>query len=118
MSSKAPYDSESATLRGPARWVNFLLAMDPQKQAKTFFYQGNPVGYFEEEHLPAALGNYRYMPYRGPGHYRLMGALKSEGPQRCHFEKEGRKLFFTVKAWISTGLLELSEFDSSSPEAS
>jgi len=54
----------------------------PRKASQTFFFQDHPVGYFEDVQLPAAPGDYRYMPYRGPGHLRLMGALKSLGPQR------------------------------------
>jgi len=92
--------------------------MNSEQRAKTFFFQGNPVGYFEDEPLPTKPGNYRYVPYRGVGHYRLMGALKSEGPQRCYYIKDGKKLKFTVQAWVSYGLLQLSEFDSGNSQNS
>ncbi len=85
--------------------------MNPEQERKTFFFEGNAVGYFMEEPLPKAPGRYRYVPYRGPGHYRLGVALSSSGPQCCHYVADGKKIQFTVKAWVSYGLLELSGFE-------
>ena len=85
--------------------------MDLEKQRKTFYFDGNAVGYFTEEPLPTAPGRYHYMPYRGPGHYRLGLALRSAGPQRCHYIADGKKVHFTVVAWVSYGLLELRDFE-------
>ena len=86
--------------------------MTPEQERKTFFFAGNAVGYFTEEALPAKPGRYHYMPYRGPGHYKLGLALRSSGPQRCHYLVKGKKREFTVAAWVSYGLLELSDFES------
>jgi hypothetical protein len=36
-----------------------------------FTFEGKPVGYFEESECPRVPGRYRYMPYRGIGHYEL-----------------------------------------------
>ena len=86
--------------------------MNPEKERKTFFFEGNAVGYFTEEPLPTVPGRYPYMPYRGPGHYKLGVALRSQGPQRCNYVAHGKKMHFTVVAWVSYGLLELSDFES------
>jgi hypothetical protein len=84
----------------------------PEHQARTFFFEDSPVGYFEGDQLPPAAGRHRYIPYRSVAHYRLIGALKSVGLQRCHYVVAGRKHYFTVQAWASYGLLELAGFDS------
>jgi len=84
--------------------------MTPEQERRTFFFEGNPVGYFTDEALPASPGRYHYMPYRGPGHYRLGVVLRSSGPQRCHYLADGKKMEFTVATWVSYGLLELTDF--------
>jgi len=89
--------------------------MTPEQQQHTFFFEGNPVGYFVADALPSAPGHYQYMPYRGPGHLSLMTALKSAGPQRCHYVADRRKVQFTVLALISCGLLDLSDFELQKP---
>ena len=38
---------------------------------REFMFDGKPVGYFEERELPRVPGRYRYMPYRGLGHYEM-----------------------------------------------
>jgi len=81
-----------------------------EQDGKTFFFEGNPVGYFSEDQLPATPGRYKYLPYRGPGHYNLGQALSSHGPQRCHYLLNGQLRHFTVISFVSYGLLELSEF--------
>ena len=40
-----------------------------------FSFDGAPVGYFEEPSYPREAGEYRYMPFRGIGHYNLGRAL-------------------------------------------
>jgi hypothetical protein len=82
----------------------------PEHQARTFFFEDSPVGYFERGQLPPAAERYRYVPYRSFGHYRLIGALKSVGPQCCHYVIAGSKYYFTVQDWVSYGLLELTGF--------
>jgi hypothetical protein len=86
--------------------------MKPEYVGAIFFFEDSPVGHFEGEEIPSNAGTYRYMPYRGPVHYRLIGALKSLGPQRCHYVIAGRRHYFTVQAWVSYGLLESTGFDS------
>ena len=84
--------------------------MTPEQEAKTFFFEDNPVGYFLENELPTSPGQYRYIPYRGPGHYNLGQALSANGPQRCHFLLNGHCREFTVERWVSYGVLDLSNF--------
>jgi hypothetical protein len=87
--------------------------MTPEQQHRTFFFEGNPVGYFVAETLPYTPGQYQYMPYRGPGHYKLGIALQSAGPQQCYYIVEGKKRQFKVLGWDSYGLLNLSDFEQS-----
>jgi hypothetical protein len=49
-----------------------------------FWYDGEPVGYFETDVAPASPGRYPYVPYRGPGHYALSTSLRAgERPYCC-----------------------------------
>lgn len=89
--------------------------MRADQEARSFFYEDHPVGYFEDDALPCVAGKYRYMPFRGFGHYRLQGALRASGPQRCHYVTANSKRYFTVVACPSYGLLQLADFDSSDP---
>jgi len=73
-----------------------------------FFFEEYPVGNFEDPPPPLP-GQYRYMPLRGPGHYRLGQALASSGPQRCYYLAAGEKRFFTVARIPSLHVLEISE---------
>ena len=82
-------------------------AMHGELHARSFFFDENPVGYFELDQFPSEPGSYPYMPYRGIGHYRLMESLKSSGPQRCYYLVKGTKHFFTVLNCPSQGVLEL-----------
>ena len=77
--------------------------------ALEFKFRGLPVGYFEEATYPKEEGRYRYMPYRGPGHYEMMKALKEEILVEIQFEDSGRVRKAKAKK-SEYGFLELSEF--------
>ena len=71
---------------------------------KEFFFEEHAAGYFEDQ-LPSSPGQYRYMPFRGPGHLRLVEALASSGSQRCYYVIEGEKHYFIVLKNPSHGVL-------------
>jgi hypothetical protein len=75
-----------------------------------FSYKGMPVGLFEEEGYPTAPGRYRYMPYRGSGHYEMQTALKEGSRPRCSIRTRNREVSFAVSACPEYGVLELVEF--------
>ena len=83
--------------------------MSTKKDHRTFYYKGDPVGCFTSEEMPQVPGTYEYVPYRGPGHYRLGTALTKDGPQQCHFEVRDKKCSFTVVRVIPYGKLELTD---------
>lgn len=56
-----------------------------------FYYEGNPVGYFEDDVIPTEPGAYRYMPFRSAGHLWMGQALG-----------EGRTVFCTYSQGAST----------------
>jgi hypothetical protein len=62
-----------------------------------FFFEDMAVGYFDGQ-ASSESGKYPYMPYRGPGHYRLTEALGLHGPQQCYYVLEGQKFHFEVVA--------------------
>ena len=72
-----------------------------------FFLGTEAVGYFEDQ-LPSSPGLYRYMPYRGPGHLRLVQALASTGPQRCYYIVEGEPRYFIAERISSLHVLQVS----------
>ena len=78
--------------------------MHSGSEHKEFFFEEHAVGYFEDQ-LPSSPGQYRYMPFRGPGHLRLVEAFASSGSQRCYYVIEGEKRYFTVLKTPSHGVL-------------
>ena len=73
-----------------------------------FFFGHQVVGYFEDQPASSA-GEYRYMPFRGPGHLRLVEELSRKGPQYCHYVANGETRYFTVARIPSPHVLEVSE---------
>ncbi|HTM38452.1 MAG TPA: hypothetical protein VL156_16995 [Terriglobales bacterium] len=78
--------------------------MNSGSEHKQFFFEEQPVGYFEDE-LPSSPGEYRYLPLRGPGHLRWIEALASSGSQRCYYMIEGKKQYFIVLKAPSHGVV-------------
>jgi hypothetical protein len=76
-------------------------------ERKEFFFEEYAVGYFEDQ-PPSSQGQYRYIPFRGLGHYRLVKALASSGSQRCYYLAAGEKRYFTVERIPSLYILEVS----------
>ena len=73
-----------------------------------FFFGNQAVGYFEDQ-PPSSAGQYPYMPFRGPGHFRLVQELARKGPQYCHYVANGETRYFTVVRIPSLHVLEVSE---------
>ena len=71
-----------------------------------FSFNHLPVGVFQEPDYPRASGRYRYMPYRGPGHYQ-MGQALMKGPAKCSFKDGWWRRKFTVKSVPTYGVLEI-----------
>jgi hypothetical protein len=77
-----------------------------------FLFDGMPVGYFEEPEPSCMPGLYRYMPYRGAGHYEMQTLRRKGGSPRCYYEADGVRTWFTVKDCPEYGVLELCDFES------
>jgi hypothetical protein len=76
-----------------------------------FMFDGVAVGFFEEVKPPSSPGLYRYMPYRGPGHYEMQTLRRAGGSPRCYYELDGVRVSFTVRDCPEYGVLELCDFD-------
>ena len=85
--------------------------MDPDKHARTFYFNGRQVGHLESTELPSKPGQYRYMPFRSVGHYEFIRALSSGNPQRCHFVVGGAKRHFLVLRLVERGVLEIADVE-------
>jgi len=81
--------------------------MSSGSECKEFFFEEFVVGHFEH-HTPCSPGQYRYMPFRGLAHFRLVQALTSSGSQRCYYVVEGEKRYFTVVTLPSYGILQVA----------
>jgi hypothetical protein len=75
-----------------------------------FEYDGIPAGCFTEGgSYPSAPGAYRYMPYRGPGHLRMLDELRGAGFARCTCVGPEGRMTFVVRACPEYGLLVLDD---------
>ena len=81
--------------------------MESVAEHNRFFLGTEVVGYFEDQ-LPSCPGLYRYMPFCGPGHLRLVQALASTGPQRCYYIVEGEPHYFIAERVSSLHVLQVS----------
>ena len=76
-----------------------------------FEFNGMPVGYFEEESYPTSDGIFKYMPYRGPGHYEMGEELRKGKNAHCSYKSGRTTITFSVVKHIEYGTLELSHFE-------
>jgi len=80
-------------------------------ERELIFSIGNlEVGVFKERSYPETSGQYRYEPFRGPGHYELSTRLRAGTPTHCHYDIEFERVSFTVIACPEYGLIELTDF--------
>jgi hypothetical protein len=77
--------------------------------ALVFMLDGMAVGHFLGQEYPRQDGRYRYMPYRGPGHYKLGVALREGRSIRCYFETDDGRVSFAVTSCPGYGFLELCD---------
>src|SRR5258708_38827464 len=68
--------------------------MQTDRNAKSFFFEENPVGYFEDDRLPCSPGCYRYTPYRRTRAPPIARLPENAGPQRCHYITDNTKRYF------------------------
>jgi ribosomal protein S27AE len=76
-----------------------------------FMFEGMPVGFFQESTFPSSDGIYHYMPYRGPGHYKMGLKLKESGEAQCSYEVDADRVVFTVRSCPEYGVLDLVKFE-------
>jgi len=72
-----------------------------------FAFEGRTVGVFAEQFDPRTAGRYRYMPYRGPGHYAFVKALAA-GPVRCTVATAEGSFEFVVQSLPDYGVLQIA----------
>jgi hypothetical protein len=68
------------------------------------------VGFFEETKMPLAAGRFRYVPYRGPGHYKMQTQLRAGDNPNCYYDTKDAHVTFTVRDCPEYGVLELCDF--------
>lgn len=59
-----------------------------------FNFKGQPAGLLAER--PSRPGNYRYMAFRGPGHYAFSLSLEQQGSAECTCRLDAGVIHFTV----------------------
>jgi hypothetical protein len=75
--------------------------MDSELENKKFFFGEQAAGYFQAD-LPSSSGDYPYMPFRGPGHYKLTGKVASSGSAQCYYLIGNEKRHFSVSCLKAT----------------
>jgi hypothetical protein len=78
---------------------------------KSFNFEGDGAGYFETWPWPASDGLYRYQPLRTLAHVRMHEVRRATGSARCHYERKGQKIWFSVVGAPKVGLLKLAGFE-------
>ncbi len=68
------------------------------------------VGVFEASEPPCSGGRYRYMPYRSGSHYAMHCRLEAGDIPRCYYDTGATRVFFSVRAFVEYGVLELGDF--------
>lgn len=78
-----------------------------------FYFARMPVGRFERGVYPTSDGQYRYMPFRGPGHYEMQTSLERGDEVRCSYNVGGQHVTFAVRECPEYGALVLADFTKS-----
>jgi hypothetical protein len=78
--------------------------------SKTIIFGGGAAGRFRTWRWPRRDGVYRYLPYRSVAHLRMYEQLRETGSARCHYERDGRQVCFSVVASPKYAHLQLAEF--------
>lgn len=92
-----------------AAGVGRLTFMDDDMPG--FMFEGMPVGIFLESEWPRHGGRYRYMPYRGLGHYQMQTQRREKGNARCYYDVGSERVSFTVADCPEYGILVLVDFE-------
>ncbi len=72
-----------------------------------FLFEGMPVGLFKAGAVAVRDGSYAYVPFRGPGNYKMQLRLKESGSALCYYIAGKQRIFFTVRACPQYGVLQL-----------
>ena len=91
------------------------ISVDMTHASVEFIYGTEVVGRFTDELPPINDGVYGYEPYRGPGHLHLQEALRG-APAVCSYVFRDVITTFTVVSCPSYGQLQLTSFETTSPE--
>ena len=72
-----------------------------------FVFDGNPVGEFEGPAFPNTPGRYRYMPFRGLGHYNMQTVLQTGTPAHCEGSDGKHAVELLVTSCPEDGVLQV-----------
>lgn len=80
------------------------------KSELAFFFKRMAVGYFlDATAYPNAPGSYRYMPYRGLGHYEMGEELRRTGSASCTYPTEAGEVEFVIRGRPEYGVLVIDQ---------
>jgi hypothetical protein len=73
-----------------------------------FYINDMVVGTFEGNRYPVQDGEYKYMPYRGPGHLEMQNRLKKDGKAQCKYILKNKDIIFDITACPKYGIVVLA----------
>lgn len=72
---------------------------------------GKLVGYFSQPEFPRAAGRFRYVPFRGPGHYELQKQRQDGKSPKCYFDTGREIISFVVQNCPAYGEIVIGDFE-------
>jgi len=78
---------------------------------KTIIFDGGKAVQFRTWRWPHRDGVYKYMPFRSISHLRMHQRLQAVGSARCHYERDGQKVWFSVVGFPKYAHLQLAKFE-------
>ena len=80
-------------------------------KSQLFMFDGMLVGYFAQSEFPRAPGRFRYIPFRGRGHYELQKQSQAGIRPRCYFDTGKEIVSFVVRDFPEYGEFVIGYFE-------
>lgn len=84
------------------------MTVEERRAPLMFRFEGQPVGTFKGlDAFPTTPGKFRYDPFRGLGHLKMIEACQRHGFARCTYTSAKGTVELTVRTVDEYGVLEI-----------